>query len=87
MRFIYNDDQLELCGKSLPPFALAAAPGDLLHIGSSPMDGIAFVADVRIPARRRAQRGSRDFYRGLLTYTSSPPRGSWMFNRRPGPIN
>jgi hypothetical protein len=30
------------------------------------MDGIAFVADIRIPARRRAQRGSRDFYHGLL---------------------
>jgi hypothetical protein len=30
------------------------------------MDGIAFVADVRIPTRRRSQRGSRDFYHGLL---------------------
>lgn len=30
------------------------------------MDGIAFVADIRIPARRRSQRGSRDFYHGLL---------------------
>jgi hypothetical protein len=31
------------------------------------MEGIVFVADVRIPARRRTQRGSRDFYHGLLS--------------------
>jgi len=29
------------------------------------MDGIAFVADIRIPARRRSQRDSRDFYHWL----------------------
>jgi len=31
------------------------------------MGAIAFVADTRIPTRRRSQRGSRDFYRRLLT--------------------
>ncbi len=30
------------------------------------MDGIAFVADTRIPARRRSQADKRDFYHGLL---------------------
>ena len=45
---------------------VAAAPGGLLHIGSSPMEGIVFDAAARISTRRRSQRGSLDFYHGLL---------------------
>jgi hypothetical protein len=55
--FIHDGDKRSSRGKSLLPFAFAAAPGGLPRIDSSPMDDIASVADVRIPTRRRAQRG------------------------------
>jgi len=57
MLFIYNGGKQSYSRKALLPFAFAAAPGGLLHIGSAPMDGIASVADTRIPNRRRARRG------------------------------
>jgi hypothetical protein len=50
-----------LSGQVAAALRVAAAPGDLLHIGFSPMDGIAFVADIRIPARRHSQADKRDF--------------------------
>jgi hypothetical protein len=46
---------------------VAAAPGDLLRTGSSPMSRIAVVATARISPRRRSQADKRDFYHRLLS--------------------
>jgi hypothetical protein len=66
MLFIHDDDQQSYRGNSLLPFGLrrrrpicfAAAPHRCPASQSSPLS--------RISTRRRSQRGSRDFYHGLL---------------------